>query len=180
MLRLARSSASVLRGVGRGRTLLPCTRRHDRTFAMCTPGEITMSRPARWQSSVPGYLRAVFRSTWSYRKDSEPPSARKTWRPLDALPTILRRGMERLWSPAGATSGNQRQSSDAKNARKQAKTVAVGCDRLPPNLDGKEGSTVRVRQRALQKSRKMGLSFRKNLHDLQRAVGMEPFMEPSG
>jgi hypothetical protein len=44
----------------------------------------------------------------------------------------------------------------------------------------RRGSTVRVRQRALQKRRKPTLLFRENLHDLQRAVGMEPFMEPSG
>jgi hypothetical protein len=44
----------------------------------------------------------------------------------------------------------------------------------------RRGSTVRVRQRALQKRRKSALLFAENLHDLQRAVGMEPFMEPSG
>src|ERR671935_2263822 len=44
----------------------------------------------------------------------------------------------------------------------------------------RRGSTVRVRQRALQKRCKAALLFRENLHDLQPAIGMEPFMEPSG
>src|SRR5215210_6021805 len=43
----------------------------------------------------------------------------------------------------------------------------------------RRGSTVRVRQRALQKRRKQGFFFRARLHDPQRAVGMEPFVEPS-
>jgi hypothetical protein len=37
----------------------------------------------------------------------------------------------------------------------------------------RRGSTVRVRQRALQKPRKTGFFFRMHLHDPQRAVGME-------
>jgi hypothetical protein len=37
-----------------------------------------------------------------------------------------------------------------KTAR-TSETVAVGCDQLPHEIHGKEGSTVRVRQRALQK-----------------------------
>src|SRR5215212_4559710 len=47
--------------------------------------------------------------------------------------------MERLWSPAGATSGNQRQIAGRRNRRKQAKSVAVGCHRLPRPQNGKEG-----------------------------------------
>jgi hypothetical protein len=46
---------------------------------------------------------------------------------------------ERLWSLAGATSGNRRQMLTPRKRPKQAKTVAVGCDRWPLNLDGKEG-----------------------------------------
>ena len=41
----------------------------------------------------------------------------------------------------------------APKRQKQAETVAVGRDRLPIGAHGKEGSTVRVRQRALQKPR---------------------------
>jgi hypothetical protein len=51
--------------------------------------------------------------------------------------------MEPLWSPAGATSSNRRQIARAKERQKQAKTVAAG---LRPMV---RGSTVRVRQRAL-------------------------------
>jgi hypothetical protein len=47
--------------------------------------------------------------------------------------------MERLWSPAGATSGNQRQIGRPPKPRKQAKSVAVGGDWLPRASNGKEG-----------------------------------------
>ena len=59
-----------------------------------------------------------------------------------------------------------------------AKAVAVGCDHLPEMV--KRGSPVRVRQRALQKPPRWRLFCRRHLHELQYAVGMEPFMEPSG
>src|SRR5207247_2555789 len=41
------------------------------------------------------------------------------------------------------------------------------------------GSTVRVRQRALQKCRTWPFFFRIDLQVVQIAVGMEPFLEPS-
>jgi len=47
--------------------------------------------------------------------------------------------MERLWSLAGATSGNRWQMLRARKPQKQAKTVAMGCDRLPIGAHGKEG-----------------------------------------
>jgi hypothetical protein len=47
--------------------------------------------------------------------------------------------MERLWSPAGATSGKHRQISRPSKPRDQAKSVAVGCDWLPRVSNGKEG-----------------------------------------
>jgi hypothetical protein len=47
--------------------------------------------------------------------------------------------MERLWSLAGATSGNRWQMRRSRKRLKKAETVAGGCDRLPLNLDGKEG-----------------------------------------
>jgi hypothetical protein len=52
---------------------------------------------------------------------------------------ICAESMERLWSLAGATSGNRWQIGRPRKRRKQAKTVATGCDQLPQNLDGKEG-----------------------------------------
>ncbi len=48
-------------------------------------------------------------------------------------------GMERLWSLAGATSGNRWQIGRPRKRRNQAKTVATGCDQLPWDLHGKEG-----------------------------------------
>jgi hypothetical protein len=57
------------------------------------------------------------------------------------------------------------------------KTVVVGCDRLPKNCHGKEGSPVRVRQRASQSTCKAGIFVRLDVQKLQRAVGMELFME---
>jgi hypothetical protein len=53
-------------------------------------------------------------------------------------------------------------------------------DRPPPHVHGKEGSPVRVRQRALKSPANRGFFFRVYLHDPQPAVGIEPFMEPSG
>src|SRR5439155_26926691 len=47
--------------------------------------------------------------------------------------------MSSLWSPAGATGRNQPQIALAKERQKQAKTVAVGCDRLPRGVHGKPG-----------------------------------------
>jgi hypothetical protein len=47
--------------------------------------------------------------------------------------------MERLWSPAGATSSKHRQIGRPPKPRKQAKSVAVGCDWLPRASNGKEG-----------------------------------------
>jgi hypothetical protein len=47
--------------------------------------------------------------------------------------------MEPLWSPVVATGGNRSQIARAGKPPKQAKTVAVGCDRLPSAAHGKEG-----------------------------------------
>src|SRR5919197_3016956 len=47
--------------------------------------------------------------------------------------------MEPLWSPVVANAGNRRQICSARTRLKQAKTIAVGCDRLRPGPHGKEG-----------------------------------------
>jgi hypothetical protein len=47
--------------------------------------------------------------------------------------------MERLWSLAVATSGNRSQMAKPRKRLRQAKTVAVGCDRLRIGAHGKEG-----------------------------------------
>src|SRR5207247_2313656 len=47
--------------------------------------------------------------------------------------------MEPLWSQAVAISGNRSQMRQRQKRLKQAKTLAVGCHRLPPGAHGKEG-----------------------------------------
>jgi hypothetical protein len=41
--------------------------------------------------------------------------------------------------PSGRSQWQQVANAKALEPLKQAKTVATGCDQLPPNLDGKEG-----------------------------------------
>jgi len=50
---------------------------------------------------------------------------------------------------------------------------------LKPRNQAKECRRVRVRQRALQKPRLRGFSFRIDLQVPERGAGMEPFMDPS-
>jgi hypothetical protein len=47
--------------------------------------------------------------------------------------------MEPLWSPVVATGGRQSQIRRPQEPQKHAKTVAVGCHRLPEKFHGKEG-----------------------------------------
>jgi hypothetical protein len=47
--------------------------------------------------------------------------------------------MEPLWSPVFATGGNRWQIGSALNPPKQAKSLAMGCDRLPEKFHGKQG-----------------------------------------
>src|SRR4029453_14606481 len=56
--------------------------------------------------------------------------------------TLVPRGshhISSLWSPAVATRGNRWQMGRPQEPLKQARTVAVGCDRLPETFHGKEG-----------------------------------------
>jgi hypothetical protein len=52
--------------------------------------------------------------------------------------------------PVVATGGNRSQMERAQKPPNQAKTLAVGCDQLRLPAQWKEGSTVRVRQRAFR------------------------------
>jgi uncharacterized protein YjiS (DUF1127 family) len=52
---------------------------------------------------------------------------------------ICAESMERLWSLAGATSGNWWQMRRSRKQLKQAETVATACDQLPIGAHGKEG-----------------------------------------
>jgi hypothetical protein len=47
--------------------------------------------------------------------------------------------MEHIWSRAVATGGNQSQMRRRRQRPRYAKTVAVGCNRLPIGAHGKEG-----------------------------------------
>jgi hypothetical protein len=60
-------------------------------------------------------------------------------------------------------------------------TVAIGCDRLRREAHGKEGGRRFESARGLCKSavNRRFLTYM-DLHDLQRAVGMEPLWRPSG
>src|SRR5438309_11557491 len=62
--------------------------------------------------------------------------------------------MEHLWSPAGATGGNRWQIGRARKPLKQADRQPVATHGNRFAAHGKEGSTVRVRQRASQKGSK--------------------------
>src|SRR2546421_9784161 len=66
--------------------------------------------------------------------------------------------MEPLWSPVVTIGGNQLQIGRPSKPQKQAKSVAARCHRLPREIMVRRGSTVRVRQRALQKRRTSALS----------------------
>jgi hypothetical protein len=84
--------------------------------------------------------------------------------------------MERLWSLAGAISGNRWQTRLRRKPQNQAKSVAMGCDPLPLNLDGKEGvdgSTVRGLCKSLVNR---GFRVQIDLLLVECAVRMEPFM----
>src|SRR5437773_11538247 len=73
---------------------------------------------------------------------SSRPTRSSTTRPASAPGSphgYRQQTMEPLWSPVGATGGNQRQIARANEPEKQAKTLAVGCDRLPRGVHGKEG-----------------------------------------
>ena len=65
--------------------------------------------------------------------------------------------MEPLRTPVVATGGNQRQIYGTLKPRKQAKSVATGCNRLPETFHGKEGSTGSSPSEGLQKALQSGL-----------------------
>ena len=74
-----------------------------------------------------------------YTEGVKPVSREREGAESDFSSGIPATGMERLWSLAGATSGNRWQIGRPRKRRNQAKTVAIGCDQLPWDLDGKEG-----------------------------------------
>src|SRR5438067_2454850 len=88
--------------------------------------------------------------------------------------------MEPLWSPVVANSGNRQQIGESRKTQKQAKTVAAGCDWLRKTFHGKEGVDGSSPSEGSAKGPQRRLFFTSDLRVHHRAVGMEPFMEPSG
>ena len=59
------------------------------------------------------------------------------------------------------------------------RSASVSCIPLLGTRDDKEGSTVRVRQRACKSAARRRFCVQIDLLRIERAVGMEPFMELS-
>jgi hypothetical protein len=76
-----------------------------------------------------------------------------------------------------ATGGKWPTRENGADRRKPLPWVATSC--LSRSMV-RRGSTVRVRQRALEKRANRRLFFPLHLRTCQRASGMEPFMEPPG
>jgi hypothetical protein len=87
--------------------------------------------------------------------------------------------MEHLWSSAVATGGNRPQKGRGQKQRKQAKTVAVRCNRLRPGPHGKEGVSGSSPEEGLQKRRKPALFSRDLIANSPACSWMEHFLEPS-
>jgi hypothetical protein len=79
-------------------------------------------------------------------------------RPTTAPEPGTAKDMEYLWSPAGATGGNRSQMRRARKPLKQADPQPAATHGNRFGAHGKRGSTVRVRQRALQRRGNRGLS----------------------
>src|SRR5438874_9428730 len=85
--------------------------------------------------------------------------------------------MEPLWSPVVATRGNQRQLDRPSKSQKQAKTVAVGCHRLPETFHGKEGVDGSSPSEGSAKAPQNGVfCIRAGLH-FPGSLGMESVLE---
>lgn len=87
------------------------------------------------------------------------------------------RGVERLWSRAGAINGNRWQMAPRRKRLKQAKTVAVRCQRLPSRC--KEGVDGSSQSEGSPKAPEIGAFSVRPTCSVERVMGMEPFMELS-
>jgi hypothetical protein len=97
--------------------------------------------------------------TTSYTEGVKPVSREREGAESDFSSGISATGMERLWSLAGATSGNRWQIGRPRKRRNQAKTVATGCDQLPWDLDGKEGVDGSSPSEGFSKALQIGTLF---------------------
>ena len=101
---------------------LEAGRRHGHSASVnCAPSAVASHRP-------PGALAQVHRGDQSEIRLE-----------LSDASSSAGPRMEPLWSPVVANGGNRRQIEESRKPQKQAKTVAVGCDRLPETFHGKEG-----------------------------------------
>jgi hypothetical protein len=92
----------------------------------------------------------------------------------------VRRGLRRCVSKIddGARTQNGHIRNDTRDASRPVLAALIGpiCRKNCVAMV-RRGSTVRVRQRTLQKRRSRGFSVQEDLLLTQRAVGMERFME---
>jgi len=113
------------------------------------------------------------------REGPRPPSAQFSFR----LQSQFRAAMPRWslygapWSQPAAISRKSSEPQDRKNKPNPLPPGATGW--LRPSMV-RRGSPVRVRKRACKEAASRSFSFRLDLHDCQRTVGVEHFMEPSG
>jgi hypothetical protein len=78
--------------------------------------------------------------------------------------------MEPLWSPVVATGGNRWQIGSEQTRLKQARTVAVGCDRLRATFHGKEGVDGSSPSEGFEKQLQIGGFF---THGVVHVAGVE-------
>src|SRR2546427_9971710 len=103
------------------------------------------------------------------------------WSPPDGkeVVALLRRQcrqqrLEPLWSPVVATGGHQWQIGSAPKARKQAKSVATGCHRLPETFMVSRASARADRLRVLEED-----LVAVDLLALLRQRHLAPFVAPA-
>jgi hypothetical protein len=88
-------------------------------------------------------------------------------------------GMEQLWNRGGATAGKRSALRPGENGLIWGEPLPPAATRCRLDRMVRRGSTVRVRQRALQKRRNRRFLVQTDLLRVERAVSMEPFMEHS-
>jgi hypothetical protein len=82
--------------------------------------------------------------------------------------------------PATPCSGVHELCSNVRCGEDKPKRLPWRCTRLPEKFHGKEGVDGSSPSEGSAKVLQATFSFRLYLHDSQRAVGMGPFLEPSG
>jgi hypothetical protein len=88
--------------------------------------------------------------------------------------------MEQVWNRGGATVGKGSAHRTPENGLIKRQTVAAGCHRLPFGSHGKEGVDGSSPSEGSAKVPLTAFLVQIDLLVVECAVGMEPFMEPSG